>query len=136
MLEYLAVDDPLPLDDVVALAGREAVTEAQEAGAVVIDDDRLRPAHPLFVDAVRDALGGPELRRLRTELVDRFAAVPARSVVDDLRLAVLALDSDRPQPIADVVRGRRGGAAARRPGAVRTARAGPRCNARRDCPPG
>ncbi len=74
------------------------------SGAIVIDDDRLRPAHPLFVDAVRDALGGPELRRLRTELVDRFAAVPARSVVDDLRLAVLALDSDRPQPTADVIR--------------------------------
>ena len=104
VLEYLAVDDPLPLDDIVALVGAEAVAEAQESGAVTIADDRLRPAHPLFVDAVRDALGGPELRRLRMELVDRFSAVPARSVVDDLRLAVLALDSDRPQPTVDVIR--------------------------------
>ena len=80
LLEYLAVADPLPLADAVALAGRDAVDEAVRAGAVVVDGDRLRPAHPLFVDAVRDALGGPDLRRLRTELVDRLAAVRRRAV--------------------------------------------------------
>ncbi len=63
----------------------------------------MRPAHPLYVDAVRDALGGPDLRRLRTELVDRLAAAPPRGVVDRLGLAVLALDSDRPQPVAEVI---------------------------------
>ncbi len=101
-----------------------AVAEAQASGAMVVDGDRVRPAHPLFVDAVRDALGGPELRRLRTELVDRLAAAPARDVVDDLRLAVLALDSDRPQPTADLVRAAERGAATGRPGAVRTTRSG------------
>lgn len=104
VLEYLAVDDPLPLADMTALVGDDAIAEAQASGAVVVDGDLVRPAHPLFVDAVRDAMGGPELRRLRTELVDRLAAAPARDVVDDLRLAVLALDSDRPQPTADLVR--------------------------------
>jgi AAA domain len=103
VLEYLAVEDPLALADASALAGREAVEEAETSGAVVISDNEVRPAHPLFVDAVRDALGGPELRRLRTELVDRLAAAPPVGVVDRLRLAVLALDSDRPQPVADVV---------------------------------
>lgn len=103
VLEYLAVDDPLPVDDVVSLVGPEALTEAETAGAITIDGDQVRPAHPLFVDAVRDALGGPELRRLRTDVVDRLAAVPARGVVDQLRLAAMALDSDRPQPTADVV---------------------------------
>jgi len=102
VLEYLAVEDPLSLDDVSALAGREAVTDAESAGAVVIDEDLIRPAHPLFVDAVRDALGGPDLRRLRTELVDRMAASSPRGVVDQLRLAVLALDSDSPQPVAEL----------------------------------
>ena len=101
VLEYLAVEDPLPLDDLAELTAPEAVSQAQTAGAVVVDDD-ARPAHPLFVDAVRDALGGPELRRLRTELVDRLARRPARGVVDRLRLAALALDSDSPQPVADV----------------------------------
>ena len=82
---------------------REAVAEAEVAGAIVVDDDQVRPAHPLFVDAVRDAMGGPELRRLRTELVERLGAAPPRDVVDLLRLAVLALDADRPQPTAELV---------------------------------
>jgi tetratricopeptide (TPR) repeat protein len=102
VLEYLAVADPLSRDDVLALAGREAVSDAEAAGAVVIAEGRVHPAHPLFVDAVRDALGGPELRRLRTEVVDRLAASSPRGVVDRLRLAVLALDSDRPPPVADL----------------------------------
>jgi tetratricopeptide (TPR) repeat protein len=102
VLEYLAVGDPLSLDDLSALAGREGVTDAETAGAIVIDEDRVRPAHPLFVDAVRDVLGGPELRRLRTELVDRLAASKPRGVVDRLRLAVLSLDSESPQPAADL----------------------------------
>jgi tetratricopeptide (TPR) repeat protein len=104
VLEYLAVDDPLPLDEISELVGREAVAEAEAAGAVVVDGDHVWPAHPLFVDAVRAAMGGPELRRLRTELVERLGAAPPRDVVDLLRLAVLALDGDRPQPTAELVK--------------------------------
>jgi ATPase family associated with various cellular activities (AAA) len=103
VLEYLAVEDPLPLADVAALAGREAVEQAEASGAVVVSENEIRSAHPLYVDAVGDALGGPELRRLRTELADRLAATPPRGVVDRLRVAVLALDSDRPQPVAEVI---------------------------------
>ena len=102
VLEYLAVENPLSLADASALAGRDAVTDAEAAGAVVVDGNRVRPAHPLFVDAVRNGLGGPELRRLRTQLVDRLAGSPPGSVVDRLRLAVLALDSDSPQPLAEL----------------------------------
>jgi hypothetical protein len=102
VLEYLAVEDPLPLADVSALAGPDAVAGAQSAGAVLVDGDRVRPAHPPFVDAVRDALGGPELRRLRTEVVDRLAAASQRGVVDRLRLAVLAVESDSPQQVAEL----------------------------------
>jgi hypothetical protein len=100
VLEYLAVADPLSLADVSALAGD--VSGAEAAGAVVVDGDVVRPAHPLFVDAVRDAMGGPELRRLRTELVDRLATSSPSGVVDRLRFAVLAVDSDRQQPVADL----------------------------------
>ena len=101
LLEYLAVADPLPLADAVALAGADAVDEAVRTGAVVVDDDRLRPAHPLFVDAVRGALGGPDLRRLRTALVERLSASGGDGVVGRLRRAVLAIGSDRPQPVPD-----------------------------------
>ena len=103
VLEYLAVQDPSPLADVCALAGREAVEQAETCGAIVVSEHEVRSAHRLFVDAVGDALGGPELRRLRTELVDRLTASPPRGVVDRLRLAVLALDSDRPQPVPEVI---------------------------------
>lgn len=102
VLEYLAVEDPLSLADLSALAGRDAVSDAEAAGAVVIDGDRVRPAHPLYVDAVRGAMGGPECRRLRTELVQRLVAAQPGGVVDRLRLAVLSLDSDSPQPAADL----------------------------------
>ena len=97
VLEYFAVDDPLTVAEVEALAGRDALDQAQASGAVLVDGSSVRPAHPLFVDAVGTALGGPDLRRLRTQLVDLLAADPADGVVARLRLAVLALDSDNPQ---------------------------------------
>jgi len=98
VLEYLAVADPLPVADISALAGD--LDAAETAGAIVIDGELVRPAHPLFVDAVRNAMGGPELRRARTEVVN--ALTPSSGVVDRLRFAVLALDSDSPQPVANL----------------------------------
>lgn len=102
VLEYLAVDDPLVLGQLEALTDPESVEAAVSSGAVVVDDGWVRPAHPLFADAVRGALGGPELRRLRGELVDRLAERPGHGAVDRLRRAVLALDSDSPQEPAEV----------------------------------
>ncbi len=102
VLEFLAVTDPLPSADAAALAGADAVEEAIRCGAVITTDDGLRPAHPLFVDAVRSALGGPDLRRLRTALVGRLTASGGSGVVGRLRLAVLAIGSDRPQSVPDV----------------------------------
>ncbi|HEX2213185.1 MAG TPA: AAA family ATPase [Mycobacterium sp.] len=101
VLEYLAVDDPLPLDELEGMVGTKAVSEAQASGAIVLDGSRVRPAHPLFVEAVRGALGGPDMRRLRTDLVDLLSERPAQGVVERLRRAVLAVDSDRPQRPAD-----------------------------------
>ncbi|OBH01415.1 AAA family ATPase [Mycobacterium sp. E136] len=102
VLEYLAVDDPLVLGELETLTDRESVEAAVSSGAVVVDDGWVRPAHPLFADAVREALGGVELRRLRGEIVDRLAERPGHGAVDRLRRAVLALDSDSPQEPAEV----------------------------------
>ena len=102
VLELLAVADPLPRAHAEALTNRDAVDEAVRCGAVIATDDGLRPAHPLFVEAVRGALGGPELRRLRTALVERLAITDSVGVVGRLRLAVLAVGSDRPQPVSEV----------------------------------
>ena len=103
VLEFLAVEDPLPLADICALAGADAVEQAEASGVVVVGEHEVRSAHRLLVDAVGEALGGPEQRRLRSELVDRQAASPPRGVVDRLRLAVLALDSDRPAPVPELI---------------------------------
>ena len=102
VLELLAVVDPLPRAHAVGLAGPDAPEEAIGCGAVVATDELLRPSHPLLVEAVRRALGGPELRRLRTALVGRFPAPGGGGVVERLRLAALAIGSDRPQPVPDV----------------------------------
>lgn len=95
VLEFLAVADPLPLETAAQLTSATDVEAALQSQAVVLDADGLRPAHPLFVDAVRDVLGGPELRRLRTTVAGRL---PAEGVVARLRRAVLAVDSDWTAP--------------------------------------
>ncbi len=120
VLEYLAVEDPLSLADVSALAGRDAVTDAEAAGAVVIDGDRVRPAHPLFVDAVRDALGGPELRRLRTELVDQVGRLVAPRRGGPTAARGACAGQRQPAAGGRPGRGGRGVAAAGRPRTQRT----------------
>lgn len=99
VLEFLSVCDPLSLEDAAVLTSAHAVDDAVASGVVAVDDDGVRPAHPLFLDAVGSALGGPDLRRLRTAVVERLSAAGSRGVVGRLRLATLALDSDRPQPV-------------------------------------
>lgn len=102
VLEFLAVCDPLSLEDVAVLTSAGAVDDAAAAGVISVDDDGVRPAHPLFCDAVRAALGGPELRRLRTAVVARLSQAGPRGVVARLRLAALAVGSDSPPPVAQV----------------------------------
>ncbi len=102
-LEYLAVQEPLPATDLVALAGQDAVALAEVNGVVVTEDGLSRSAHPRYTGAVREQLGPAALRRLRTALVDRLAARRREGVIARLRLAVLALGSDSPQPVHDVV---------------------------------
>lgn len=103
VLRQLAVHDPLPLADLAALAGTDAVQRAQEYGVVRVDDAVAHCVHPLFLVAVRATVGGPGLRRLRNTLVEQLAANPRGGVVDRLRVAVLALDSDVSLPTDEVV---------------------------------
>ncbi|KUI30754.1 AAA family ATPase [Mycobacterium sp. GA-2829] len=101
-LEYLAVCDPLPVAVLSALAGADAVAAATDAGAVDVDGPLARPGHPLFADAARDLLGGPELRRVRTEVVARLAAARPTGVLDRLQVAAMALDSDHELPATEL----------------------------------
>jgi tetratricopeptide (TPR) repeat protein len=110
VLDYLAVEEPLSLAHLTVLAGDGAVTEAQDWGAAETrvrderaDDPVVYTAHPLFAERALAALGADGARRRRTELVTLLAQRPSDHLSDRLRLACLALDSDAPQPVPEVV---------------------------------
>ena len=102
VLRQLAVHDPLPLPVLEALTSADAVRQAQDCSMVRVEDAMVRCVHSLFLDSVRAEVGGPGLRRLRTALVEQLSTAPRHSVVDRLRVAVLALDSDVALPTAEM----------------------------------
>jgi hypothetical protein len=104
VLDYLALAEPLPRGDLTALAGEQAVDEAEAAGAVASDDrEMVYAAHPLYTDRVRAALAPDAARALRTSLVEQSATRPSGRIGDQLRLSALAVESDAPGAIADIV---------------------------------
>jgi len=110
VLDYLAVAEPLSLPDLAALAGDGAVREAEDWGGAETrvrseraDDAVVYTAHPLFAQRALAALGDDGARARRTELVRLLSRHPSDHLSDRLRLASLALDSDAPQPVAEVV---------------------------------
>ncbi|MDV7088621.1 helix-turn-helix transcriptional regulator [Rhodococcus opacus] len=98
-LQFLTLCEPLDLDVLNALAGDEAVEEAERRDLITIVDHHqlnVRFTHPLFGEVVRRRVGRAAGRRLRGKLVE---ALSQRSIVgptNRIRLAELTLDSDRP----------------------------------------
>jgi len=110
VLDYLCVEEPLSLADLAGLAGDGAVTEAVDWGAAETrvrgdagDEPVVYTAHPLFAERARAALGDDGARRRRTELVTLLSRHPSDHLSDRLRLASLAVDSDAPQPVSEVI---------------------------------
>lgn len=107
VLRQLAVHDPLPLAVLTQLTSDDAVQAAQQCGVVRVEDGVVHCVHPLFLSATRAGVGGPGLRRLRNTVVEQLSTAPRPGVVDRLRMAVLALDSDVSLP-ADELAGAAG----------------------------
>lgn len=110
VLEYLAVAEPLSAAGLTALAGDGAVDDAVRWGAAETrvrggssDDPVVYTAHPLFAERMRAALDPDEARQRRTDLVKLLSRHPSEHLSDRLRLVSLALDSDTPPRVADVV---------------------------------
>ncbi|HEY6573552.1 MAG TPA: ATP-binding protein, partial [Mycobacterium sp.] len=101
VLEYLAISEPLPVAALTELVGADAVSAATSAGAVSVDGGEARPAHPLFAGAARNRLDPNRERRVRTDLADKLPA--ATGVVGRLQRAALALNSDRPPSVTELV---------------------------------
>jgi DNA-binding NarL/FixJ family response regulator len=107
VLEYLAVEEPLTLADLTALTNRAAIEEAEKANAIEVrarsDDLVVHSAHPFYTEGVRASLGRLTARRLRTDVVAQLSSRPAKTVSARLRLADLAIDTDNPPPVDNVI---------------------------------
>ncbi|MCX2930747.1 AAA family ATPase [Mycobacterium sp. CVI_P3] len=103
VLAYLAVHEPLSRADLAALTSADAVEQAETAGATITFDSMVYAGHPLFIERVAREADPDENRRLRTEIVTQLATHSCRDLADRLGRAVLALDSDAPEPVDDVV---------------------------------
>jgi DNA-binding CsgD family transcriptional regulator len=107
VLEYLSVEEPLSVSDLEAVAGRDAIEDAEAAGAVSVtprgQDLVVQSAHPLYTESLRATMGRLAARRVRTKLVERLTARGTTHVSDRLRLAALAIDSDRPPEVTDIL---------------------------------
>jgi hypothetical protein len=91
-LDYLALAEPLRRDDLAALAGEQAVEQAEAAGAVTVNDDAMvYSAHPLYAARAGAAQAPDTARALRTALAERLAAAPSGHIGDQLRVAALAV---------------------------------------------
>ncbi|BBY16087.1 transcriptional regulator [Mycolicibacterium litorale] len=99
-LHLLTFGEPLELDAFTALAGADAVEQAEVRGLVRITEegDRLdvQFTHPLFGEVIRRRLGVAAARRVRGELVRTLRDRPVANPGQRIRLAELTLDSDEP----------------------------------------
>src|SRR5690349_4323017 len=107
VLEYLAVEEPLSLHDMTELVGGQALEEAEGLRVIEVvkrgDDLVVHSAHPLYAEQVRASLGQLATRRLRTQLVAQLSSKPIEHVSARLKLAALAIESETPPPVDDVV---------------------------------
>ncbi|SBS77639.1 AAA ATPase [uncultured Mycobacterium sp.] len=103
VLAYLTVHEPLSRSDLAALAGEDSIEQAERAGAATVFGSMVHAGHPLFLERAARTADPADARRLRTEIVTQLATQPCRDLADRLGRAVLALDSDAPEPVDDVV---------------------------------
>lgn len=107
VLEYLSVEEPLSVGDLAAVVDRDAIEEAEACGAVNVtprgQELVVQSAHPLYTESLRATMGRLAARRIRTKLVERLSTHDTVHVSDRLRLATLAIDSDRAPEVTDIL---------------------------------
>jgi DNA-binding CsgD family transcriptional regulator len=101
VLGVLAVGEPLDLDVLTELCGVDAVVEVERAGLAMVDHrerGQVRFCHPLYGEALRQAMGTVERRRVMATLADAMADTATTSRAQLLRVALWRLESDTPAP--------------------------------------
>ncbi len=93
VLELLAYGDPLGIDLLSSLAPVRAIEALERQGLLWVEQDRrraprARPAHPLYVEALRRRSRGLRERARHQELVGAIVKFGGRRREDELQLAV------------------------------------------------
>jgi DNA-binding NarL/FixJ family response regulator len=107
LLVAVALSADLRRSELEAVGGAEALGSAVDAGLLLVDDDRVRPSHPLLAAAARNAAAPSERRDLHLALAGAVSDEGVRA--KHLARATLATDEE----LAGVVANAAGGAAAR-----------------------
>ena len=105
VLDYLALAEPLRRSDVTALAGADAVEQAEAVGAVAVDGDAMvYPAHPLYTArAARGAGAGRRARRCARRWSNSWRPARPATSATGCGSRRCAVDSDDPGAVADLV---------------------------------
>ena len=97
VVELLAVSEPLGFEELVSVAGFDAVEDAERRGLIIVSYDQrrslVRLRHPVYREIVREQIQPVRLRRLSATLADTVEATGARRREDVMRVARWRLDS-------------------------------------------
>ncbi len=100
VMQYLAIDQPLALQDLTELTGMAAIERAEAGGAVTIAERGaetvVQPSHPLYTECIGADMPRLTRRRLSADLVAQIGSRGPEHVSDRLRLAALSLDTETP----------------------------------------
>ncbi len=107
VLDHLSQQEPIPREDVVTLTSEEAVCDAERLGVIEVlprgGAQMVFTTHPLFALRSAVALDADARRRIRGALAQVAAARARDHPSDRLRVADLAVDSDRPPPVDQTI---------------------------------
>lgn len=100
-MDVLSLGEPVPLDELVAVAGEEAVGALEEAGLASVGPDPqrwVRLVHPVLAEVARASLGAVRARGIHRRLADAIGSRPDRDPAARLRQAVHLLDAGEHDP--------------------------------------
>lgn len=100
VVDLLAIGEPLGIDALMGIAGRDAIEDAERRGLIVMRDEGRRLevglSHPLYSEVLRAKIPRVRLRRLSGKLAEAVQATPARRRDDVLRIGRWRLDAGAP----------------------------------------
>jgi DNA-binding CsgD family transcriptional regulator len=96
VVELLSLCQPLPVDYVATIAGREILERLEESGRIIValGRDEVTLGHPLFGEVIREQIPSLRSREMLRREADRLQSRGELSPVDQLRLAEWRLTSE------------------------------------------